>query len=187
MVNKHCAMLAALCLTTNCVTMTPAAKAAEDWSRYNSSAYYRDPNLEMPGVLNQAWSKTPCRDPWINIAYSWAMNRSPRGSGDLGECNPALYAGARWTDYNQLVHGIALTLRILEGNNLQVFSSANGSYIKALPTGISATLVSQGGGNIVAQGGANLIAKGGAKAYRLQSTSEYFIWLSGNSMIIFKP
>jgi hypothetical protein len=183
----HNTFLAALCLSASFISVMPAARAGEDWSRYNMSSYYRDPNLEMPGVLNQTWAKTPCRDPWINIAYSWGMNRLPRGSGDLGECNPALYVGASWTDYNQLVHGIAVTLKTLEANNLQVFSNVNTSYIKALPTGLYATIVAQGGGNIVAQGGGNLITKGGAKAYRLQSTGEYFLWLSGNSVIIFKP
>mgnify|MGYP003334154413 CR=1 FL=1 len=163
------------------------AQAAENWSRYNSSAIYPNPDQVVPGILSQAWTKTPCRDPWINIAYIWVMSRTPRGYGDLGECNPALYVGARWNNYNQLAHGIAQSLRALETSNLLIYSIGNTSYIKAIPSGINAALVAQGGGNLVAQGGGNLITKGGAKAYRLQSSSGYYLRLSGDSVINFTP
>lgn len=60
-----------------------------------------------------AADRSPCRDPWINIAYRRFQRRAPRGSGERGECNIHLYGGGSWNSFAQLVQMVAATQRAL--------------------------------------------------------------------------
>jgi hypothetical protein len=60
----------------------------------------------------QPGDRSPCRDPWINIAIRELKGRAPNGSGESGECNIQLY-GAAWNGYPQLRGFVDAALRRL--------------------------------------------------------------------------
>jgi hypothetical protein len=142
---------------------------------YSSSAFYPNPDTVMPGVMRQSWAQQPCRDPWINIAYSWALGRRPGGQGDLGECRTGQYNGGQWSNYNTLVHAIARYDQCMrsiavsyapQGFNWFVVNRANG-LVGNDSASINAALIAQGGGNLIAQGGGNL------RRYSLKGVTMY--------------
>ena len=59
--------------------------------------------------------RSPCRDPWINIAVRELKGRAPNGSHESGECNIHLYNGARWNSYAELKGYVGSVLRTLDG------------------------------------------------------------------------
>jgi hypothetical protein len=69
----------------------------------------------------QARTRGPCRDPWVSIAVGVAKATfgplqkggfrtetagRAAGSGDSGECNPALYRGGHWDNYAELITAV---------------------------------------------------------------------------------
>lgn len=144
---------------------------------YSSSAVYQNPDSVMPGVTKQSWAQQPCRDPWINIAYSWALGTRPRGQGDQGECWTGQYASGRWRDYNALVHAVARYKRCMNSIQ-QAYSIGSDGRWKVIDkynrvvgndsASMNAQLIAQGGGNLVATGGGNLIGSNGGMRYRVQ-------------------
>jgi len=73
----------------------PALYGGGHWSSF--------PDLENKVRASKA-TRAPqgCRDPWITSAYSQLYHRAPQGSGDSGECNPALYGGGHWSSFPDL-------------------------------------------------------------------------------------
>ena len=130
---------------------------------YSKTAFYQNPDTLRPGVTRESWALQPCRDPWINIAYAWALGIRPSGQGDQGECWTGQYAKGRWRNYNELVHAVASYKQCMKrnqaaygynGNRWVVVDNRNGRIVGNNSASIN-QLVSQGGGNIVSQGGGN--------------------------------
>lgn len=152
-INKHFYSRALILAsaTLSSITLQPAALSQS----YNPSLYYQNPDTISPGVTRQSWALTPCRDPWINIAYSWAWGARPVGSGDQGECWTGQYSGGRWSDYNQLLHSIAKYRACMQSRGLRTAAGAlsDGSGTAFVIFNSSGQLVGNDSASLVAQGG----------------------------------
>jgi hypothetical protein len=118
----------------------------------------------------ESWVLQPCRDPWINLAYAWALGIRPSGRGDQGECWTGQYARGSWHDHNELAHAVARHNQSMEtnqatyrlsGNHWVVIDNRNGRLAANDFTNINTSLIAEGGGNTVSQGGGNAAGSNG--------------------------
>lgn len=52
-----------------------------------------------------------CRDPWVTRAVNEVTGRTPKGYGELGECNMYLYGKGSWQNYPDLLTKVRTRLR----------------------------------------------------------------------------
>jgi hypothetical protein len=153
---------------------------------YGGGHWLNFPDLENKIRASKA-TRAPqgCRDPWITSAYSQLYHRAPQGSGDSGECNPALYGGGHWSSFPDLENKIRLSkgqfnagssgsvrltvdrqgglrdqngrLLVAPGQFLISVKNGNGTQMIAPRPG-QTILVPPG---VIAAGGGNVIAAGG--------------------------
>ncbi len=83
------------------------------------SAFAAMPNPSA-AETQQARQAGPCGDPWVSLAVSYAKSMEitkagqptrstpgrAAGSGSSGECNPAMYRGGHWANYNELLEAV---------------------------------------------------------------------------------
>ena len=154
----------------------------------------------------------PCADPWINIAYTdnSGGTDAPKGSGNAAgtQCDPNMYKGGRWNNYQELCNAVRQAREALSSNGLMFVEKKqnNGDLAVALVNGSNqvlggaligndgstikstdpAKMVAAGAGNMVAAGAGNMVAAGGGNIYSLQSGAKKTINLGNGSYIIIK-
>jgi hypothetical protein len=95
------------------------------------SAFAAMPN-PTAAETQRARQAGPCGDPWVSLAVSFAKSTEITkaggptrtapgqavGSGASGECNPAMYRGGHWANYNELLEAV-LTYRHCENETVR--------------------------------------------------------------------
>jgi len=133
----------------------------------------------------------PCRDPWITIAIFFLNGGTQKiaGIGGFGECNPALYNGGSWSNYNELEHAVEKTKSALNsaGVGYQMTSLPGGNAeIKLLDRGAVVDKIQvNNGANVISNDGNSLVASGGGN-YTVQSTATEKKINLGKSVLIIK-
>ena len=108
-------------------------------SATTANAAVANPNAQQ---VEKARSANYCSDPWITWGIWWvtASTRNPNGVGTSGECNPQLYNGGSWSNFDQLQQSIhdslnaiaagggRITLTAVSASQLQVKTDLGGGF-----------------------------------------------------------
>jgi hypothetical protein len=91
------------------------------------------------------WANNPCRDPWVTLAVSNAkVGARPSGSGDLGECDPALYNNGQWGSFAELTAAVRASLSTFSSLGLAVDVRDNQSVLRVENASAARLLTSDG-------------------------------------------
>ncbi|MDE2227802.1 MAG: hypothetical protein KGL11_02020 [Alphaproteobacteria bacterium] len=146
------------------------------WSNYNdlvAKVRFAFGQVPAPGQP-AATVAGQCKDAWVTQAVRQVTGRSPRGSGDNGECNIYRYGGGHWTDYNDLVAKVRFAFGQTTAPAVAAPSLAPNINNYAVRPGIvgpnggsligqdGAGVVSHDGGTLIGQDGAGVVGPGGA-------------------------